>query len=189
MGVQDSVIRATRHRTGRVVAVGAAVLVLGAGSWSAASATPSLPPLPPLPLPVPGQTYVTPDDLHGFGSDDDRGAGAREFTDELGAPPLGGSDALKLATPESGDKVQFFTPELAGPLTSFESSSYYAKRDAASTAGAVQFPSFQIPVDKNGGELLSGDFSTLTFEPVYQAGANANQTAGTWNRYDTGAGV
>ncbi|WP_130288534.1 hypothetical protein [Pseudonocardia sediminis] len=184
---------ATRSRAGRVAAVGAAVLVLGVGGWSAASAAPAVPslpvPIPSLPLPVPGQTYVTPTDLHGFAGTDDRIGGAREFTDALGAPPLGGTDALRLTTPTGDDKITFFTTEQAGPLAKFTSSSYYAKRDVSSTGNPVQFPSFQIPVDKNGATLETGDFSTLTFEPVYQTGANANQTAGTWNRYDTGAGL
>ncbi|MBW0104094.1 hypothetical protein [Pseudonocardia sp. KRD291] len=187
MGVEDSTAR--RHRAGRVAAVGAAVLVLGVGGWSAASAAPPLPlPLPSLPLPAPGQTYVTPDDLHGFDAEI-TGEGTQDFTDELGAPPAGGMDALKIATPGGGDKVQFFTSELAGPLENFESSSYYAKRDVASTANDAQFPSFQITVDKNGGAFETGDFSTLSFEPVYQSGANSNQTAGTWNKYDTGIGL
>lgn len=195
MGVHDRVGTAKGHRVGRVAAVGAAVLALGVGGWSAASAAPSPPlPIPPLPVlpmsqPASGQTYVTPNDLHGFMATDDRLAGTREFTDALGAPPLGGTDALKLSTPGPDDKVTFFTTEQAGLLEKFESSSYYAKRDEGSTAAAAQFPSFQITVDKNGGTLETGDFSTLTFEPVYQTGANANQSAGTWNKYDTGTGL
>ena len=181
--------RGTRTKPPRVVraaAVGATVAILATGGWTMASAAPSLP-LPTPELPVPGQTYVTPDDLHGFGSDDDRGTGSRDFSDELGAPPMGNADALVLKTPENGDKVQFLTAELAGPLETFLSSSYYAQRAATSTGSDIQFPSFQIPVDKNGGALESGDFSTLTFEPVYQVVQNT--ASGSWNKYDTGTGL
>lgn len=167
----------------KAVAVGATVAALAAGGWTAAVAAPS--PVPP--LPVPGQTYVTPGDLHGFAGEV-RPDGTREFTDEFGAPELiGGADALKLSTPSGAAKVQFFTDELAGDPEKFLSSSYYAFRSSESEAPEFQFPSFQIEVDSNGD--APGGFSTLFFEPVNQTGPNADQTADRWNEYDTGTGL
>ncbi len=169
----------------RAAAIGATVAALATGGWTFASAEPALPPLPE--LPVPGQTYVTPDSPHGFTETDTRAPGTVETSDALGAPPQGNADALVLNTPDGNAKATFFTTERNGPLSAFLSSSYYAKKDPSSTGAANQFPSFQIEVDANG--LAEGGFSTLTFEPVYQQGDNANQTAGTWNKYDTGTGL
>lgn len=182
MGARET--RTGPPRLMRAAAVGATVAVLATGGWAAASAEPAL---PPLELPTPGHTYVTPDAPQGFGEPDTRPPGTVEFGDALGAPPGGNADALVLSTPDGSAKATYFTTALNGPLSTFLSSSYYAKRDESSTGAANQFPSFQIVIDFNGPD--DGGFSTLTFEPVYQSGDNANQTSGTWNRYDTGQGV
>ena len=58
-------------------------------------------------------------------------------------------------------------------------SAYQAKAD-----NPIQFPSLQLIVDFNGS--ADGGFSTLTYEPIYNAGDD--RTPGQWNRYQAGAG-
>lgn len=161
-----------RHRGGIVVMAALAVAVL----------------LPATALAAPGglfgpsgTTVVTPEASNQFAGTFDRGAGSREFTDRLGAPPDGGTGALELRTPADGDKVQFITDEVAGPLERFADSSYWAVRDPASTAEEGRAPSFQIAADINGGELGPQELHLLTYLP--DAGP-----AGEWTRYDLGSG-
>ncbi|MFP5071398.1 hypothetical protein ACLFMI_17270 [Pseudonocardia nantongensis] len=125
-----------------------------------------------------GTTVVTPEAANRFAGTFDTGQGGREFTERLGAPADGGTGALELRTPGDDDKVQFITDELAGSLERFRESSYQSLRDPASEAGA--FPSFQIAIDANGGELEPRDLYLLTFVPP--AGP-----AGVWTRFDLGS--
>lgn len=125
-----------------------------------------------------GTTVVTPERANQFAGTFDTGRGSREFTDRLGAPAEGGTGALELRTPGDDDKVQFITGELAGPLERFRDSSYQALRDPASEAAA--FPSFQIAIDADGGELEPRDLYLLTFVPP-------DGPAGVWTRYDLGS--
>ena len=125
-----------------------------------------------------GTTVVTPERMNQFAGSFDTGRGSREFTDRLGAPADGGTGALELRTPGDDDKVQFVTGELAGSLERVRDSSYHALRDPASEAGA--FPSFQIAIDANGGELEPRDLHLLTFVPP-------EGPAGVWTRYDLGS--
>ena len=127
-----------------------------------------------------GTVTVTPTASNQFAGTFDRGAGSREFTSRLGAPPEGGAGALELRTPGDGDKVQFVTDEVAGPLERFRSSSYWAIRDPESGSDAM--PSFQIAVDINGGDLGPQELHLLTFLPE-------SAPAGTWTRYDIGSGT
>lgn len=161
-----------RHRGGIVVVTAIAVAVLLPAAASAA---------PGDVFGSSGTTVVTPEKSNQFAGTFDRGAGSREFTDRLGAPPDGGTGALELRTPADGDKVQFVTDEVAGPLGQFAESSYWAVRDPASTAETGRAPSFQIAVDVNGGELGPRELHLLTYLP--DAGP-----AGEWTRYDLGAG-
>ncbi|MBC3191475.1 hypothetical protein H7X46_10415 [Pseudonocardia sp. C8] len=127
-----------------------------------------------------GTVTVTPAESNQFAGTYDRGAGSREFTSRLGAPPEGGTGALELRTPGDDDKVQFTTGDVAGPLERFRSSSYRAIRDPRSGTDAM--PSFQIAVDINGGELGPQELHLLTFLPE-------PAPAGTWTRYDVGSGT
>ncbi|ANY08637.1 hypothetical protein [Pseudonocardia sp. HH130630-07] len=127
-----------------------------------------------------GTVTVTPAAQNQFAGTFDRGAGDRAFTSRLGAPPDGGAGALELRTPGDGDKVQFVTHEVAGPLSRFASSSYRAVRDPAAPGEAA--PSFQIAVDIDGGELGPQELHLLTYLPE-------PAPPGRWTRYDVGSGT
>lgn len=127
-----------------------------------------------------GTVVVTPTSSNQFVGTYDRGAGSREFTSRFGAPPGGGAGALELRTPGDDDRIQFGTDEIAGPLSRFRSSSYWAVRDPGSPAGAM--PSFQIAVDIDGGDLEPRDLHVLSYVPE-------PAPAGTWTRYDVGSGT
>lgn len=158
-----------RSRTGWVV--GAVVAVVVAGATGAAAAD----------LVGGGTTVVTPDRTGRFVGTYERGAGSREFTDRLGAPAGGGTGALVLSTPSDDDKVQYISGDLAGPLGRFADTSYWSRRDPASSADPTMQPSFQIAVDIDGGDLRPRDLHLLTFVP--SRGAD-----GGWTRQDAGAG-
>ncbi len=155
-------------RTGWIVGAVVAVLVAGATGASAAD------------LVGGGTTVVTPDDSTQFVGTYDRGAGSREFTDRLGAPPGGGTGALVLSTPSDDDKIQFVTRELSGPLERFSDTSYLTRRDPASAAAPTALPSFQIAVDINGGDLQPRELHLLTFVP--------SRGGDEWTKQDAGAG-
>ncbi len=168
---------------GAGVVAAAAALVIGTGGASAA--------VPVAGLLGPTATVVTEAHPQGFAPTDDRPVSSRTFTEEFGGA-AGSAGALKLVTEDDAGKADFFHSGDGASLTSFATPGvlgYNAYRDPASTANANLFPSLQLQIDKNGGTLETGDFSTLTFEPVYQVGPNANQTAGTWNRYDGSTGL
>jgi hypothetical protein len=126
-------------------------------------------------------TVVTPEQSHQFAGTYDRGAGAREFSDRLGAPSGGGRGALVLSTPSDDDKVQFITGELSGPLGRFEDTSYWTRRDPAAGDDPRALPSFQIAVDINGGTLQPQELYLLTFVP--------SRGGEEWTKQDAGAGT
>jgi hypothetical protein len=126
-----------------------------------------------------GTTVVTPEKTGQFVGTYDRGAGTREFTDRLGAPSDGGTGALVLSTPSDDDKIQFVTREFSGPLARFSDTSYWTRRDPASSSGPAQLPSFQIAVDINGGDLQPRDLYLLTFVPSRGGDEWTKQDAGT----------
>lgn len=126
-----------------------------------------------------GTEVVTPEKgSNRFGGTYDRGAGSREYTSRLGAPPDGGAGAVELRTPGDADKIQFGTGEVAGSLDQFESASYWAVRDPASRSSSL--PSFQIATDVNGGDLQPREIYVLTYIPD-------TSSAGRWTRYDLGS--
>ncbi|MEJ8277910.1 hypothetical protein [Pseudonocardia spirodelae] len=127
-----------------------------------------------------GRVTVTPAASNQFAGTLDEGTGTREFTTRYGAPPDGGTGAMAISTPDGGDKVQFVTAEVGGPLSRFADSSYWALRDPASHSDAM--PSFAIAADVDGGDLQAGDLHVLTYLPDHAA-------AGTWTRYDVGSGT
>jgi hypothetical protein len=84
-------------------------------------------------------------------------------------------------TPLGTHKVFLFNYDHVGtPLASIDAMSYSTYR----TAGAgAQLPGLNIQVDKNGGALNPGDFTTLVFEPIYNTGQGAIVT-GQWQSWD-----
>jgi hypothetical protein len=168
-------------------ATAAVALAVGAG---AASGAPGLD-IPGISTPaIAGvtSTVVTEKETKDFRGTDDRGAGARTFTEEYGGA-AGSKGALKLVTPDTGDKITFFHPGAAAKLSGFaEKLGYSAYKDSVSTGSDIQFPSLQLVIDFNGPDVTGG-FSTLFFEPYYQTGSNNNLAENQWNTYDAAAGV
>ncbi|WP_308819896.1 hypothetical protein [Pseudonocardia alni] len=160
------------RRNGLITTAAAVVALVGLASLQPAVAVGPFAPS--------GRVTVTPAASNQFAGTLDEGSGSREFTARHGAPPDGGSGALELRTPGDGDKRQYVTDEVAGPLSRFTDASYWAYRDPASSSGAM--PSFAIAVDVNGGTLEAGDLYVLTYLPD-------RAPAGTWTRYDVGSGT
>lgn len=129
-----------RRRNGAVAAALAVAALVGLASLQPALA---IGPFGPS-----GRVTVTPTASNQFAGTLDEGSGSREYTARHGAPPDGGTGALELRTPGDGDKRQYATDEVAGPLSRFTDASYWAYRDPASSSG--QMPSFAIAVDVNG---------------------------------------
>ena len=97
------------------------------------------------------------------------------------------------ASGSSNAKAQLFNYSYIGtPLASFDAISYSAYRSSSSTNSAAQTIGLNLEVDINGGAFVTGDFTTLAFEPVYQSGgvgAMATNTWQTWNAYNGGNAV
>lgn len=161
-----------RRRNGAVAAALAVAALVGLASLQPALA---IGPFGPS-----GRVTVTPTSSNQFAGTLDEGSGSREYTARHGAPPDGGTGALELRTPGDGDKRQYATDEVAGPLSRFTDASYWAYRDPASSSG--QMPPFAIAVDVNGSTLEARDLYVLTYLP-------GRAPAGTWTRYDVGAGT
>jgi hypothetical protein len=115
------------------------------------------------------------------------GTGTGAFVVGPESPPAG-IGSLELQTPLPTDKVSLFNYEHVGtPLSSISAIGYSTYRDPTSTASAVQAPSINIQIDKNGGSYVPGDFATLVFEPVYNSGQGA-VTPGEWQDWDAYVG-
>jgi hypothetical protein len=90
--------------------------------------------------------------------------------------------SLRLSTPSGTDKVTLFNYGYMGTLLSnITSLGYSTYRDPSSTATPVQLPSLNLQVDYNGS--APGGFTTLVFEPVYNAD-QGSVTSGTWQTWD-----
>ncbi|MDD7964777.1 hypothetical protein [Actinomycetospora lemnae] len=165
--------------TGALIVGGGAATMVGAGN---AAPLPELPGVPA--LPGVGTTYVTPEDeLAPFTTLDTRPPGTAAVDDEFGAPTGGGEASLHLETPDDAAKASIVSREDAGtPLAEWIPTAAYSAYQGAAES-AVQFPSLQLIVDFNGA--AEGGFSTLTYEPAYNAVSTA---PGQWNRYQAGAG-
>lgn len=107
-----------------------------------------------------------------------RGAGTGAFVAGPGTPPLG-MGSVTFATPTGADKVQLFNYDHVGtPLSQVSSMSYYTYR---TTGTAQQVTAINVEVDVNGS--APGGFTTLVFEPVYNAGQGA-VVNGQWQYWD-----
>lgn len=96
-----------------------------------------------------------------------------------GNPPIGAS-SLHLSTPTGGDKVFLFNYDYIGtPLSAFDAIGY----DTYRTNGDLQqLTALNIVVDENGPDV-SGGFTTLVFEPVYNTDQGA-VVSGSWQSWD-----
>jgi hypothetical protein len=105
----------------------------------------------------------------GWYRDDTRTGGGVNLTDDFGEPAaLGDNDgAVALTTNNTSTaKAQLFTPQFAGtPLADITNLSYYTFQGAEHQGFVDGAVAYQITVDRNGGELETGDFLTLTYEP------------------------
>lgn len=113
-------------------------------------------------------------------------AGTGAFVTGPGSPPLG-VGSITFDTPTSADKVQLFNYDQVGtPLADVRSMSYATYR----TAGLnQQVTAINIQVDANGA--APGGFTTLVFEPVYNAsqGAVVNGVWQAWDAYSGGNAI
>ncbi|HYP39114.1 MAG TPA: thrombospondin type 3 repeat-containing protein [Chloroflexia bacterium] len=97
------------------------------------------------------------------------------------ATPPAGVGSLQLRTPSSGDKVFLFNYDYVGTtISSIDAIGYSSYRSAGA---GQQLPGLNIQVDKNGGSLLPGDFTTLVYEPIYNTptGTIVSGQWQTWN--------
>lgn len=113
-----------------------------------------------------------------------RNAGAGSFvvgpSSEASVPPEG-IGSLRLSTPAGTDKVFLFNYDYVGKrLADLDRLAYSTWRTSGGSPNQV--PALNIEVDFNGPNV-SGGFTTLVFEPVY----NTDQAAiadGMWQRWD-----
>jgi hypothetical protein len=166
-----------------MVALAATGALIVGGGAAAAVGTGSAEPLVPPPVPVVGTTYVEPD-LAPFATYDTRPPGSAEVSDAFGAPEGGGEAALRLQTPDGTAKASIGVAQAPpSPLAGWiPTAAYSAYQDAADNPD--QFPSMQLVIDFD--PTSDAGFSTLTYEPVYNAGDST--TPGEWHRYEAGTG-
>jgi hypothetical protein len=87
------------------------------------------------------------------------------------------------------DKGTLFNYDHVGTLLADISAiSYASYREPASTADAVQLPSINIEIDKNGGAFVPGDYATLVYEPIYNVPASSIHS-GEWQTWNTIPGI
>jgi hypothetical protein len=107
-----------------------------------------------------------------------RNAGAGAFRTGPATPPLG-AGSLELTTPTGADKVYLFNYDHVGTaLSDVEALGYSTYRSAGNDQ---QDTAMNIEVDVNGA--APGGFTTLVFEPVYNAGQGA-VVSGQWQTWD-----
>ena len=103
------------------------------------------------------------------------------------APPLG-AGSFEMSTPLGTDKGTLFNYDHVGTrLADINAIRYATFRDPASTAPAVQLPSINIEVDFNG-PAIAGGYTSLVFEPVYNADEGAIQS-GVWQTWNGIPGI
>lgn len=102
-------------------------------------------------------------------------------------PPLG-AGSFEMSTPLATDKGTLFNYDHVGiRLADINAIRYATFRDPASTAPAVQLPTINIEVDFNGPDLTGG-FTSLVFEPVYNPDEGAIQS-GIWQTWNAIPGI
>jgi hypothetical protein len=163
-------VRSSRRLIGTTVAVVAALSIAGG---VAASST----------------VVVRPGDVGtSWLTADTRTGGSVSLVTGPATPPLGIGSLQMTTTDASGSsnaKAQLFNYSYIGtPLASFDAISYSAYRSSSSTNSAAQTIGLNLEVDINGGAYVTGDFTTLAFEPVYQPGGVGAMLTNTWQTWD-----
>lgn len=102
-----------------------------------------------------------------------------------GTPPLG-VGSFQMSTPTSADKGTLFNFDHVDTRLADITAISYATYRNQPTPGGVALPSINIQIDKNGGDLLPGDFMTLVYEP-YINGASIQD--GVWQAWNTIPGI
>ena len=116
-----------------------------------------------------------------------RNAGTGAFVEGAGSPPLG-TGSFQISTPTGADKGWLFNYDHVGTaLSDINAISYSTYRSAGS---AFQVTSLNIEVDYNGPSV-SGGYTTLVFEPVYNTdqGAVVNGIWQNWDAYASGNAI
>ncbi len=115
-----------------------------------------------------------PTDFCGF----TRGTGTAVIA--AGAPDAASGTAhLVLGTPDGNAKASVLSYEFAGqPLADIDTLGYRSYVAQAGTSNPKQAPALNIEIDRNGGDLQSGDHAVLVWEPLYVEGEPTN--AGAW---------
>lgn len=136
---------------------------------------------------APETVVVTPTNMQGWSQGSTNLTGSTEFTEEFGAPADYGNGSLKLTTTDSSAKAQFVHGVPSGTtLAEINDIAYQTYRSADQSTGSdVQVAAVNVAIDKNGGTLEAGDFSTLVFEPVYQTSQGSIEND-RWQEWDGG---
>ena len=180
----------------RMVAVGAAVALLGGGSVTAAFAGP--PPPPPHSKTVdiapadlvqcPSGQECAPNKANQFTVVNQSGAsGSVSIVAGPDTPPLGAKGSLQMAVTGGGDHWSAFNYDHTGTkLSDITALSYWTYTDTLPHAPALQL---EIDPGNTGSSVDSGvTYSTLNFEPYLNSGEAALQT-GTWQNWDVLSGT
>ncbi len=104
-------------------------------------------------------------------------------------PPLG-VGSFETVTPTGADKVTLFNFDHIGTsLAEIDRIGYATYRAANASDNDAQLPAINIQVDVNGA--APGGFTTLVFEPVYNAtqGAIVDNTWQTWDAFNGGQAI
>ena len=180
------------HRS--AAARGAALLALAAGLLGACSSDPAAPAdltsaSPDFATSSTGATIVTEADVSRQAEDTPplaswvvytRNAGSGAFQVGPGTVPEG-VGSFGTTTPTSADKVQLFNFDYIGtPLADITALGYATWRTSGDSPNQV--PAINLVVDYNGPDVTGG-FTTLIFEPVYNTSQGAI-TDGAWQTWD-----
>jgi hypothetical protein len=118
-----------------------------------------------------------------------RNAGTGTFRVGPATPPAG-VGSFETVTPTNSDKATLFNYQHIGTnLADIDKLGYATYQSSAGVP--VQLPSINIEVDINGGSFVTGDFTTLVFEPVYNTlqGPIVPNTWQTWDAYNGGNAI
>jgi hypothetical protein len=111
-----------------------------------------------------------------------RNGGTGSFVNGPGTAPIG-FGSFQISTPASSDKGFLFNFDHTGVALSSITAISYSTYVSSLGSVPTQAPSLNIQIDKNGGTLEAGDFTTLVFEPVYNT-SQATVTINTWQSWD-----
>jgi len=110
--------------------------------------------------------------------------------DSIAPPAAFGCTSARLVTgastaSPSQDKAQLISYALAGTaLSTIDTISYWAYRDAASTGGPAVDLALNVSIT---GTSVPGSYASLTYEPYVQSTGNAGIVVGTWQQWNATA--